>query len=312
MVIVNIVSILAYIVSFIYVRKGNTLASVWIMFLEVYLHVVFASVFMGMSCGYQLWLFGTFSSIFLPFFVPDLSIRQKVQIGTFCIVIVGSFMVLTALDSLHLLPTKYNVSPTVAHGMYYFNALLGFGSIMLYMGIYNARMYSRSRGFQLAADHDFLTGIYNRQRMQKILDKEINRLQELGTCNLSVAIADIDFFKNINDTYGHDVGDEALKLLTRIFTRNSDTGLLYGRWGGEEFLLIAPENMSYDDFIDMLEHIRQQVEGNGMSIEGKTIRFTVSIGAARYIAGMTSDNLVNAADENLYGAKKGGRNKVVY
>lgn len=311
MVIVNIASILSYVVSRYFVKKGNTYITIWIMFLEVYLHIVFACIFMGMACGYHLWLFGTFSSIFLPFFIPDLSIVQKIQIGIFSFIIVATFIVLTAMDRLGVLPTAYNVNPQIAHGLYYFNAILGFGSIMLYMGIYNARMNSRSREFQLAADHDFLTGIYNRQRMQKILDAEVLRAKELGEGMLAIAIVDIDFFKKINDTYGHEVGDEALKQLTDIFEKNANIGMLYGRWGGEEFMLIAPEHYSYSEFVELLEDIRKQTEDNSFLADGHTISFTISIGAAEYTPEINSSRFVDMADERLYKAKESGRNKIV-
>ena len=312
MVFINVASIISYIFGFYAARKGNTLTTVWIMFIEVYLHVICGCVFMGMGCGYQLWLFGSFSSIFLPFFIPDLSKSQRIQLGMFSMSIVATFVILTFLDKSGMLANRYNVSPKIANAMYYFNAIMGFGSISLYSGVYNTRMALKRNELRVAADHDYLTGIYNRQRMQKIVDAEIQRAYELEEDNLSVAIVDIDFFKKINDTYGHDIGDEALKSLTNIFKKNSATGLLYGRWGGEEFLLIAPENLSYNEFGAMLEGLRKQVEENELVIDGQKIRYTVSIGAASYVRGMTSEQLVNTADDRLYNAKESGRNRVVY
>ncbi|WP_026528094.1 GGDEF domain-containing protein [Butyrivibrio sp. VCD2006] len=110
----------------------------------------------------------------------------------------------------------------------------------------------------------------------------------------------------------HELGDEALKALADVFHKNSDTGLLYGRWGGEEFLLIAPENVTYAEFVDLLENIRKQIEGLSLKSGGMIVKFTISIGAATYKKGMTSEKLVNSADDRLYAAKESGRNKVVY
>ena len=312
MVIINIFSFLSYIVSISFVLKGNTYITVWIMIFEVYLHVIFACIFMGMRCGYQLWLFGTLSCIFLPFFLPDIKGSLRWQIGSFSVLIIATFMVLTALDSHGYMPTRFNAPLEVARVMYYVNAFLGFWSIMIYAGAYNARMADKNNELQKSAEHDFLTGIYNRQRMQKILDAEISIVRDMDENHLMVAIADIDFFKKINDTYGHDVGDEALKELAKIFSRYMDIGLLYGRWGGEEFLLIAPESMKYDEFAVMLENIRLQVEENSFLVGDQRISFTISIGASAYEKGMTSEQLVNLADDRLYHAKETGRNKVVY
>ncbi len=312
MALINIASILIYVVSIIVIVSNKVLVSIWIMVLEVYLHVVCCCIFLGIMCGYQLWLFGTLSCVFLPFFLPGLNGFQKKQIGIFSVVIVGTFMILTTLGRYNLLPTNYNASPEVASVLYYVNAFLGFSAIMFYAAAYNSRMSEKNMELQMAAEHDFLTGIYNRQRMQKILDAEILRAQELDENHLMVAIADIDFFKKINDTYGHVAGDEALKELTQVFSRYFDEGLLYGRWGGEEFLLIAPENMTYAEFGSMLEDIRKQVEDNEFMSGNEMIRFTISIGAAEYKKGMTSEQLMNTADDRLYHAKETGRNKVVY
>ncbi len=313
MVVVNIFSIICYAVSIIIILKcKKALATVWMMVMEVFLHVIFASFFLGTHCGFQLWLFGTLASVFLPFYNPDLSKDQKRQIGLFSLLVMFTFMLLTILGNKGVFPAKYNVSPALSKVMYYFNAHLSFLSIMLYTQVYNHRVGEKQQELRRAAEHDYLTGIFNRQRIQKILDGEVLRQQDLTEAKLSVAIVDIDFFKKINDTYGHLTGDEALKELTKIFWKNASMGMLYGRWGGEEFLLIAPENATYNQFINQLESIRGQVEDHEFVSDGKTVKFTVSIGAATYEKGMTVEQLVNLADDRLYHAKETGRNKTVY
>ena len=312
MIIINVFCILAYVVSLIIIIKGKkTLITVWIMIQEVYLHVIFTCVFLGLHCGFQLWLFGTLSCIFLPFFKPNLSKSQKLQIGVFSCIIIATFMVLTLLGNLDMMPKTYYVDFELGKKLYYINAMLAFGSIMLYTSVYNHRMARKNDELQLAADHDYLTGVYNRQRIQKILDSEMERVKETGEDKFAVAIADIDYFKKINDNYGHNVGDNALKELTKIFEKNSGTGLTYGRWGGEEFLLIAPEDSDYEEFTKLLEDIRKQVEEHEFTIGGQQIRFTISIGAAAYVKGLTVEQLVHKADDRLYYAKESGRNRVI-
>lgn len=162
----------------------------------------------------------TIASVFLPFYNPDLSKVQKKQIGVFSLIVIGTYVILTVLNNKGVMPTTYNPSPEIAKLMYYFNALLAFSSIMLYTRIYNNRVGEKQQELRRAADHDYLTGIFNRQRIQKILDAEVLRQQDLSTPNLSVAIVDIDFFKKINDTYGHVTCDEAIKELAddRLYT----------------------------------------------------------------------------------------------
>ncbi|WP_026671371.1 GGDEF domain-containing protein [Butyrivibrio sp. AD3002] len=311
MIYLNIVSMLVYVVSIFIIRSGNTLRSVWFMALEVYFHIILATVFVGIKSGFQLWLFGTFASIFLPYFMPYMSSKQRRQIGNFSIIVVLTFLMLHVCADLKMFPTTYNPDERMARVLYCINALIGFGAITLYTAVYNQSMAHKNEELRRLADYDFLTEIYNRQRVQRILDKELQRKNETDENDLFVAILDIDFFKNINDTYGHIAGDNMLKQLAGIFKKNSSKGFIYGRWGGEEFLLIAPEDISYEEFGSLLEDIRSQVEETSFREDGRDLKITVSIGAAAYRDGMTAEELVNLADERLYIAKEGGRNKVV-
>lgn len=96
MVIINIFSILTYVVSIFVLVRNKVLLSIWIMVVEVYLHALCCCVVIGIMCGYQLWLYGTLSCVFLPFFLPGLNGFQKKQIGIFSTIIVASFMIITA------------------------------------------------------------------------------------------------------------------------------------------------------------------------------------------------------------------------
>ncbi|MBO5622042.1 MAG: GGDEF domain-containing protein [Butyrivibrio sp.] len=311
MVYINILSILSYVVSAVLISKGKQFITVWIMESEISWHVILACIFMGIKCGYHLWLFGTFSSIFLPFFIPNLSKKPKKQIGIYAICIVVIFEILVYMGRRGYLPTKYNVDDSLAEILYYFNAVLGFVSIMIYTSIYNRRMAMKNDELQFVADHDSLTGIYNRNKIQSILEAEVSRKADVSEGNLSVAILDVDHFKRINDTYGHQTGDSVLKSITECFKKYREKGLIYGRWGGEEFLLISPETISYDEFGNMLEDLRKTVEELKLTAGGETIKTSVSIGAASYEEKPNMDKLLKKADDRLYEAKENGRNKVV-
>lgn len=310
MVVINVASILCYVVSIFFIAKGNHIITVWFMESEIFLHVIFASVFMGLSCGYHLWLFGTFSSIFLPFFIPDLGKRPKKQIGLYAVFIVIGFEMLVFLNKHNYLPTRFRVGDDLASILYYINAAFGFISIMIYTSIYNQSMALKNKELQYVADHDPLTGIFNRKKIQSILDAEIQRKADVTGGNLSIAILDVDFFKKINDVYGHLAGDSVLKEITDCFGKYREKGLLYGRWGGEEFLLISPETISYDEFGKMLEQLRQTIQDHDFIVGDQNIKATVSIGAAAYEEGFNMDKFIQTADDRLYMAKESGRNKV--
>lgn len=311
MAFINIASIVTYIVSIILILKNRTTSSVFTMELEIYFHVIFASIFLGLECGFQLWLFGAASSIFLPFFMPGISRGTKRQIAFFVVMVIVGFETLTFLENHGYLPTKYRVDGFLAEVMFHVNAALGFGSVMVYSSLYNNTMAARNQELQWVADHDGLTGIFSRQKIQNIIVEEYERSRSLQKNDLAIAILDVDFFKNINDTHGHAAGDEVLKEMARMFRDAKRKGLLYGRWGGEEFLLIAPASFTYEQFGKMLEDLRLEVENHVFMAGGCEAKITVSIGAAILEDGMTETMLVKAADDRLYAAKEAGRNKVV-
>jgi len=161
---------------------------------------------------------------------------------------------------------------------------------------------------QYKASHDILTKLYNRQKLNDELDKEImreNRYQH----GLSLLMLDIDDFKNINDTYGHDVGDIVLKDISQIITesiRATDYGC---RWGGEEFMVLLPET-KIDQSFTIAEQLRINIEKYKNPVLAK--KTTVSIGTSQFQVGIdTMDTFVKNVDIAMYQAKKTGKNKVV-
>jgi len=128
--------------------------------------------------------------------------------------------------------------------------------------------------------------------------------------NLIVAFLDGDKFKNVNDTYGHDAGDEVLRFLSQtVFSKILYTKIDIYRYGGEEFLIISKE--SKDVTLTILESIRSSIELNPILFDSKEIKFTVSIGVSFGKSFHNISDLVNAADKNVYIAKETGRNKIV-
>lgn len=157
------------------------------------------------------------------------------------------------------------------------------------------------------ATHDSLTGVMNRGAIIETLEKELVRADR-GFTGLTVALLDVDHFKSINDRYGHPVGDHVLIAMVeriRAVLRPYDH---IGRYGGEEFLIIAPAK---NDIDGLHERIREAVAQASLSARGRSIEVTVSIGLAHYSTNFSdSERLLTAADEALYCAKKRGRNRV--
>jgi len=160
------------------------------------------------------------------------------------------------------------------------------------------------------AMHDFLTGILNRRAILDRLKQEISRAgRDHGS--LSVGMFDIDHFKNINDTYGHQAGDETLLAFTRCIQDGLREYDCVGRYGGEEFLVITPGSMGLNKE-SLYERLRARIAGAVITTNAGIVSLTVSIGVAPGTDQSTVDALLAAADAALYQAKAGGRNRVVY
>ena len=151
---------------------------------------------------------------------------------------------------------------------------------------------------------DPLTGLRNRREFLNRLHEEVARSHRYGT-PLSLAMIDVDNFKRLNDTFGHPVGDAALKQIGAALTATSRNTDLVARYGGEEFVVILPGTDPNGAFV-LGERFRQGVEQASMNQH----HLTVSVGVAS-LDGADADNLVSRADAALYCAKAGGRNRVV-
>jgi len=160
------------------------------------------------------------------------------------------------------------------------------------------------------ATHDFLTGILNRRAILDRLRQEISRA-ERENGSLSVGMFDIDHFKIINDTHGHQAGDEALVALTRCIQDGLREYDCVGRYGGEEFLVIAPGSMGLNKE-SLYERLRARITEAVITTNAGKMSLTVSIGVTPGTGHSTVDALLAAADTALYQAKAGGRNRVVY
>ncbi|MCG8074491.1 MAG: transporter substrate-binding domain-containing protein [Candidatus Thiodiazotropha endolucinida] len=154
---------------------------------------------------------------------------------------------------------------------------------------------------------DNLTKIYNRHKLDEVLIYEANRANR-SKSTFGVILIDIDYFKQTNDTYGHQMGDRVLREFADILLSHSRRSDVVGRWGGEEFMIICTET-TLDGLITFSENLRNSISKYAFSTgENKT----ASLGVSLYLAEESVDQLINRADEALYQAKEKGRNRVDY
>jgi diguanylate cyclase (GGDEF)-like protein/PAS domain S-box-containing protein len=164
----------------------------------------------------------------------------------------------------------------------------------------------RSKEFENRANYDALTHIYNRRRFLELLDRGIENSKRLNH-DLSLVFFDIDHFKKINDTYGHNIGDEVLKSLTALASQTIRSSDVFARWGGEEFLILI-ESTTLENAAKMAEKLRKVIMEHEFP-EVKTV--TCSFGVASYHPDETGESFIGRADSALYRAKESGRNRVI-
>jgi len=178
------------------------------------------------------------------------------------------------------------------------------GDILGYFAIYTN--VTKQKELVRQANSDPLTGIYNRSKLNLLFTHEVQEAYQ-GESTFSLLFIDLDHFKLINNHYGHQKGDQILVDLTTIIRnalRNSD---IFGRWGGEEFLIILPSTDAASAFL-IAEKLRHCIQDHDFVLEDS---LTISIGISEYDPIKSIDEMIAAADEAMYQAKEQGRNKTV-
>ena len=201
-------------------------------------------------------------------------------------------------------------------------AMLGFVITIgqcAFVGLYGSSMrkmlYNRSFELKAAnkrieelAELDELTGSLNRRCIMRLLDDEITRAHR-SKAPCSIALIDLDWFKRINDTYGHPIGDEVLRTFAITVFANIRTIDQFGRYGGEEFLLVLPDTPE-EEAIRMLDRLRAIIADLDWSAFSPGMRVTISAGLAVLKPDETPDTFLARADSALYAAKARGRNRI--
>jgi diguanylate cyclase (GGDEF)-like protein len=187
---------------------------------------------------------------------------------------------------------------------------LGIFSSSMRQSLYNSglKLKEAYRRIEELAELDELTGSYNRRCIMRMLDEEITRARRTGT-PCSIALIDLDWFKRINDSYGHPTGDEVLRTFAITTFANIRTIDRFGRYGGEEFLLVLPDTAA-EGAAQILERLRLIISDLDWSAFSPGMRVTISAGVTALHPDETPDTFLARADGALYSAKARGRNQI--
>jgi len=159
---------------------------------------------------------------------------------------------------------------------------------------------------------DLLTGLYNYRHLLEVLEREIERTHRTRTPTALIMI-DLDHFKQVNDNWGHETGNEALKLVSRVILSAVRKVDVPCRYGGEEFAIVLPATHLVDA-VKVAERIRTDIESYPLQTDSEEITLTASLGVELYRAGMqiSAEELIRLADGYLYQAKRDGRNRTAH
>ena len=306
---VNVVCLAYHLIFFFRCFKSKELY-IGISFLEIFVHMILGIMSYGWYSSFQNWVFALIIATFLPSFKSNVyrpSYKRSFFYTSIIIISYFSFAVSNSVTNLNMHST---VDYAYINALFIFNNFVTFASIIMFSVFYTIRTEKRANELSRQAEYDQLTGLYNRYSLEQVAKGVLQEAKQ-NDKPYNVAIMDIDFFKDVNDTHGHLSGDDVLKEIANIL-RFSSKDIIPSRWGGEEFVLLAPHTVSYKRFMNTLERLRLKVSKTKFKIEdGKSINLTISIGATSSEDYECLDDTVAIADDNLYKAKKSGRNKTI-
>lgn len=302
----NVFSILLYIGILWVAVKGELFYFVMATYLEVVVHMTLAVCFVGVEAGFQVTLVAINILLFYAEYVSRCLGSRYVFADP--LALGGMVFYLGGIIYSHFYPPQYALTPAVNFylqllwGVIVFLITIAFLRLFVYFTFHSEELLSKRMS------HDKLTGLPNRYYMSKFLN---DAMEKEYMQNYWAAMADIDNFKGINDTYGHNCGDYVLQTVAELL-REGCTGAELCRWGGEEFLMVGRiESGDFHAQIARMERIRRAVAEHPFWYEEQKLRVTITIGLARYQEGSALNEWINLADQKLYEGKCTGKNKVV-
>ncbi len=269
-------------------------------YLEINAHMGACILFTGWEGGFQITLIGLCLLLFYSDYVARSLKTKRIPSLALCpvsmIVYLGTCLISAHRPAPYSLPAEVNTWLQMSWG------IVVFGIIIVILDMFVLIAARSQEELSNEALHDKLTGLPNRYYMSSVFSR---MTLAADSEKQWLAIADLDDFKDINDTCGHNCGDYVLKTLAEML-REMPEGVEQCRWGGEEFLFAGA-----GDTVEYLEKVRKKVESFPFVYQDRRIHITLTVGYARYRSGMTIDDWINAADKKLYEGKKAGKNRVI-
>ena len=296
----SIPAALVYVIGFFLIHKAKLTIYVRMIYSWLTFYMCVTTICLGYNYGFHLYCFSIIPTIFVSGYISYKLYGRRDKAMYPSLAIAAAYMVCTCYVGLH--GPIYETNAKAAAFFWFFNAASVFFFLIFYSRFLIESIIDSEDKLIEAAHVDRLTGLYNRHYM---LDR-LSKVPESAAGFL--AMIDIDNFKKINDTYGHNGGDEVLRAISGQMKKNCENCVI-SRWGGEEFLILS--EAADTDGRELLEHLRQTIEQSPVPFEEQDIRVTITIGMAAQRSERTIDEWVQDADSKLYFGKNNGKNRVV-
>ncbi len=296
------------------VKRGNYALTLILAICEVAFCSFFSTLIIGFDCGFSLYNISMIAGVFYCTFVIDTFKRKQTVPVTVTLILVACFL-FNYIMSILIAPLRTFPEDYWYHFFYITNALISFIMIIIFnvlllweLKLSNDRLSTQNEQLDEMAHRDPLTHLYNRRSMNHFLDISMDALKRKGK-RFSLILGDIDDFKVVNDTYGHDAGDLVLTHVSQIISGSLRDNDYVCRWGGEEILILI--NDPVETAIMAAERIRKSIENTTVVSDNQQIKITMTFGISESIPGFKIESLIQQADEKLYEGKKSGKNCVV-
>ncbi len=305
----NAVSTLIYILCGRLIKNEKYIPLYYITFIEICLHSYTATILVGWEPGFPLYILAVMPVIFYMHFSLNVNTRMK---ETFMIGLIAMMTFITCKLISQRTEPVYPIDAEYSMWIYIFNSICTFIMLMFFSMLFLREMQCAHKTLEeqnarldRIAGIDALTGLYNRRSMDKFMKKAAE-----SKINYSLIMCDIDDFKKVNDTYGHDAGDIVLKSIADAIIADLRDGDYVCRWGGEEILILATKT-SLSAASQVAERIRKRIEKIENIYQDNHIKCTVTFGAAESSEGSAAADIISLADSRLYKGKKSGKNCVI-
>ncbi|MCR4584568.1 MAG: GGDEF domain-containing protein [Lachnospiraceae bacterium] len=297
------------------VEKENYLLTLIVCLTEVIVLEFITTLLLGWDAGFYAYLFCAISASFYFTYITQNKHRHVMPLALSIMILLVyyiGYIVMKYLPPAYIYSGKAAAWITVFHVV---NIAITFAVMVVFSYLFvweikskNLALTAQNEQLDELANKDPLTHLYNRRIMNKIMDQRMELLKKTGK-RFTMIIGDIDDFKHVNDTYGHDAGDLVLTSVAATILNSVRSEDSVCRWGGEEILILV--NDPLETAALAAERIRSRIEAMAVAFDNQEIHVTMTFGIAESIPGYKLEHLIQQADDKLYYGKKHGKNQVV-